>query len=125
MENLNSVLVYQAEWPAFTAEAKGQRLDSAGIVSDGDEAMKELDACETAVGVLEAVFEIGNLRHQLMPGLRRSISVGDVVALCDDDGEVTHYMVDRHGWKTVKCTEHYEKAGDGANAFIVARWVRD
>jgi hypothetical protein len=99
---ISSILIYQAD----SIEGAGERLDLRGSLY-----CEDLDAIigDSVEATLEAVFEAGNLRRdELLPKLRHSISVGDVVALTDDDGETSHYVVAGCGFEQVRCSEHYD-----------------
>ena len=107
---LSSILIYQAD----SIEGAGERLELRGGLY-----CEDLDAVlgASVEATLENVFEAGNLRRELLPKLRHSISVGDVVALVDEDGEVRHYSVAGCGFEQVRCSEHYDTDADHT-AFI-------
>lgn len=103
MEAISSILIYQAD---YLIEGAGQRLDLRGGLY-----CEDLDKVigGSVEATLEAVFEAGNLRRdEMLPKLRHSISVGDVVALTDADGETSHFAVAGCGFEQVRCSEHYD-----------------
>jgi hypothetical protein len=111
---ISSILIYQPNSIADSIEGSGERLDLRGGLY-----CEDLDAVigASVEATLENVFEAGNLRRELLPKLAHSISVGDVVALTDDDGETSHYAVAGCGFKAVRCSEHYDTDADHT-AFI-------
>ncbi len=118
MENITSALVYQSVSPSFNAEVSNQRLECCGGLFACD-VMETIPAFfnQAAEGVLEGMFEIAEFERELLPQLRYTISVGDVIAITDDEGVTQHWMVADSGFNRVACTEHYDAPkGDDPHA---------
>ena len=106
MENLNCALIYQA--PEGAAPGPHSRLRLTQMISAWDREDPTYPVLDGAVDPLAAIFEAGNLRRDLLPKLAYSISVGDVVALVDNEGEVTRYRCAPVGWDKVQAREAFD-----------------